>query len=155
MTFLKNLILLSIFTLFSCTVPQTRSVQRFNFEHLTQEMLDGTIWCGPLTKHPASKGGFMAIRYQDGKAGLVYGKSKNQVLWELKRLPLTARYEIDTHKNKVRVLNFWDGTRGGLGRVNADVITLNNSQAKIQMFASTSPTDPIIYEVDLALRETL
>ncbi len=118
-------------------------------------MLDGTIWCGPLTKHPASKGGFMAIRYQDGKAGLVYGKSKNQVLWELKRLPLTARYEIDTHKNKVRVLNFWDGTRGGLGRVNADVITLNNSQAKIQMFASTSPTDPIIYEVDLALRETL
>lgn len=155
MTFFKMLISLFIFALFSCTVPQTRNVQRFDFEHLTQEMLDNTIWDGPLTTHPVSKGGFMAVRYQDGKAGLVYGKSKDQVLRELKRLELKAQYEIDTHKNKVRVLNFWDGTRGGLGRVNADVIYLSNSQAKIQMFAGTSPSDPIIYEVDLAVREIL
>lgn len=149
--------LIIIFIVQACAVPQSQDIRssRFNFHHLTPDMLEGTLWCGNLTTNIASRPErFMAVYYLGGKAGLARGRTKEEAIREVKKLTLNATYQPDG--NTVLIQNFWDAGldgKNGLGRVNARVIYTSNSSARICMYASTAPNEAIVYEVSDARQE--
>ncbi len=82
----------------------------------------------------------MAVYFLGGKAGLVRGRTREEAVREVKKLILNAAYQ--STGSHIFIPRFWyDGFnhKGGLGRVNAEVVFTSNSSAQIRMYHSTDP----------------
>lgn len=141
-----------ILLLQACISPQSQSTYSSKVDAAAK--LDGTIWCGMLQTKPAScPERFMAVYFLGGKAGLARGTTKEEAVSEVKKLVLNAQYQ--SSGDRVSILYFWDDgfkRKGGLGRVNAEVVFTNSNNAQIRMFHSTDPDASLIYEVNDACR---
>ena len=136
----------------ACMVPGSTRSSQFD----ATARLDGTIWCGPLTTRPV--GGyerFMAVYFLGGKAGLARGRTREEAVREVKKLTSVSFTAYQSTGSHIFIPGFWDdgfNHKGGLGRVNAEVVFTSNSSAQIRMYHSTDPNASLIYEVSDACK---